>query len=918
MKIYILFFILTIYLFPLFGQNKTKEPIPTLINETTSNYFKTIKVVRNKKFIIDQHFNINSDIHFVSCRFYMKQHSDIQLQFNCSTHFDSCIIVAFDTFMWKGITLLSGAIFDADYTLINDADTAIICKENAVYHINNSQLNRNLVAISVHPNTNSFNTSTLLHSHIYCQKDTFNYYRSPIVPTVGTLFYPHQGERTHFGIYVRDNLQLTIGDTIDGVKTRNLFEDMYDGIYSYNSALQVRNNDFKKMQRLYKSYPIPSRYYYGNAIEHIYGAEQVPITPGIHIAYCNMDSIINACVYLEGKLIFDTIEYNHMNGYYGILAKGMGFNGTQINYTSTIINNNTIQYSGHPRSLKENLASNVQYNGIWLNNSNKVNVAIIKNNISTRGYFASVSDKGIYISQANASSSISPSFKIIENNIVGGVSGIQIDRSILPVDINTSLAPEGANRITKRENNLIYNNSIYTRDTKIAYSGIALINSSEINVYANKIIGSPGDEKNTSCRKRGIFLNSAKDNRISCNTMDTVFYGLVYQGDCSMENRLFANNFNVSSYHLYGVNAASKIGNQFVVDDGTQNSLSLFSANKMNNKALQKSISNVSEIFNWGIVFTGKFNPSSPYATTLIPSGVLLTITDKMLYNCADLKVDNDSNGLYYDASYTHQLLEKMRKVDTIRAEENLGAKIMSEEYYTEKLMTTPQLLEKNKELMAYYENKKATPIRKMIDIKRAIAVSNFELANDKLAQLETTNSQQEADKIVFGILNEYEKRACVFLKDEEYNKLMEYANYCPISYGAAVYAARALINQQKGLEYYTWNDEAICRDGVSYRRNDDEIELDDLVENKNIVLYPNTANQNVSFEIKDLDISKSTSIKAYYLKDITGKIVKKELFENPVTSGIITTSTYPAGLYFLYFKCSDDTFVLIKFVIKH
>ena len=269
----------------------------SFLDAYSSTYADSSFHISGDNFRINGLFVIDTDIVFTSCTFYMEYGSKIIVKSGSLLGIADCRLYACDSFMWKGILLENNSDLYVRGSYIADADTAIICMKDGLYHVMTSDFNRNLVEISILPNTSSINKCTLLASHLYCHNDFSPNYGNTAPPADGSLWYPHTGEKTHYGIFVRNNLQLQVGDSIDPINTRNKIEDMFDGVYSHNSGLQVKNCDFENMRRTIETSGLMTFYKHGNAIEFTTDSANVGYSVGLHAKHCTMDSIENACVY---------------------------------------------------------------------------------------------------------------------------------------------------------------------------------------------------------------------------------------------------------------------------------------------------------------------------------------------------------------------------------------------------------------------------------------------------------------------------------------------------------------------------------------------------------------------------------------------------------------------------------------------
>ncbi|MEI6311632.1 MAG: T9SS type A sorting domain-containing protein [Bacteroidota bacterium] len=906
-----------------------------LISNTSSSLFftgyprlsaDTILIV-GEDFRINGLFIIDTNTIFRTCKFYMEKNSKIIMQDSQLLFLDNVDIVACDTSIWQGIVCKP---YSKLYTKglavssrIYDADTAIICMKNAEYHILNTNFNRNMVCISVHPNTTSSNPSTIINSNLFCHFETPSYYGNVYPDSSGTMWYPYRGAKTNYGVFVRNNMNLQIGDSIYGIYTRNKIEDMYTGIYSINSGLQVKNIDFFNMRRYYQYSGFMIEFLRGNGIEFTSDSSGISYVVGLHVQNSTMDSMENAGVYLNGRLVFDTIEYNKMTkSYFGVLGENLGNTTVKPNYSSSIIRNNIINYGSSNARYGE--GTSYSYKGIYLNACKKV-WAIITNNIITSNINSTLRplslETGINISGTSVSSKINPRFNINDNKIYNGRYGIYVQSLTQPIDTMPSLPLGGPPTVVYYENSIL-SDSIFSKDNKNSYIGIYLQNANNINIGNNYIKGTTLDI--TSRAKSAIKLVTSKNNRVFCNAIDSVFYGFFFQGACNMKNRLYSNNFGYTSYHIFG-NTSPQIDTQQVIDDGTISGPTTFHNNKMNQKALIRSINISSPYILWYEMRTipTYFYPSSPSTTTLSPIGIsYLSTILTMREVCTTSGIGSGGLSLLSidTSSDASKMMSMINTTNASSSELETGDKQMSEEYIYDVLKNKPELLEFDDSLKNYYEIKQDDYVGTIDAIKENMSNEDYASVESSIEALEPTTFEQEADKIVYSIQNELEQRASFICTNEELNALMEVANYCPIRYGASVYLARTLINTQKGYEAMGWDDEQICIAGVNYKiapsSTDEEI-YTNIVVNENISIFPNPANQYIEYKIEQKDKEKCSDVIGFVLQDIRGVTVKKSEGANITNSGKIDTSIYPEGLYFIYFICSDNTHVLYKFVIN-
>ena len=94
---------------------------------------------------------------------------------------------------------------------------------------------------------------------------------------------------------------------------------------------------------------------------------------------------------------------------------------------------------------------------------------------------------------------------------------------------------------------------------------------------------------------------------------------------------------------------------------------------------------------------------------------------------------------------------------------------------------------------------------------------------------------------------------------------------------------------------------------------NCNTVGLETIIDNKNIVVFPNPANEN--FDIKITDFQGDTDLNIY---DIYGKLLlRKEVFINQSEFVLpVDSRSFPAGTYFINLK-NENTNNITRLIIK-
>ena len=230
--------------------------------------------------------------------------------------------------MWDGIYLSDySSNIDLRNSTVEFAINGIVAENNTNVTISDNIFNRNLTSINI-INYPALNPSQLA---LYIKGNAFH--GGPLLP-------PYQ--YSEYGIKVQNVDNITIGDL-------NTFDNLYCGIYGYNSYMKIKQNSFSNIQTNIQNSNcnLPGIITYPNCAFAIYSAH--PFTPTTNPPISQVEitngNIFNNCkngigVYNETAIISDNkigaIDY----GIYVIKP----LNATKIN-NNKIIQNTNLRYA---------------------------------------------------------------------------------------------------------------------------------------------------------------------------------------------------------------------------------------------------------------------------------------------------------------------------------------------------------------------------------------------------------------------------------------------------------------------------------------------------------------------------------------------------------------------------------------------
>lgn len=895
-------------------------PYPMISNTTASTYFGIsgagLYTEMYTSFRVNGVFTIDHDIKFLGVHLYMEPFSQIVINPGINAQFDKTTVVACDTTMWKGINVPSTATVWVTGSHIYDALAAITTTGNGQFTIEqNSYFNRNYVDIDVKPLLTSNSTSSIIQSSMFCHPESFELFGKHSNP--GRLWFPHKDSITFVGINVVDNQSLTIGllNVYLAPPNTNYFSDMNFGIYSSNSAMNINNNNFDHMVQ-FPGYinPFPTPPTPAAAGDGIYfaGTSNPPTyVKSIDAERNRFTNIPHAAMYLLGSEVQGTIKYNTMGT---SISNTCGF-GILSNLLGTLLP------PAAPHKILNVWGNTIYYSsgGIRLENNNRIKALITNTNEIFGPVGGSVpipTTIGIYISTLTLNSTNAPWFSISYNNIHEGKGGIGIVSSTAP----TSSVP------LPYTNQIIQNNIYNSEATRVNYIGIGIQNSNNVLVSCNSITGNVAYLTAPSKTNQGIYLNNAKENVVTCNSIDYMNKAFSYFMNCSMIDKMASNKFNRNNYHIYcSGDPTNVIGNQ---SKFTVSGTNYFQANEMIDI---HSYAPGYSIYNGGVAysFTRKttsliFDPNTQgnlFGVTLA-APVPLTLAN---YTGCTITCNPSPPGEGSGTSGPSGLMMEREKfaldlnetTEMAYGSEEEGVKKLSEELLYDMLKSDTALMG-NDTLQEFYDDKKEEHTGKLDEIKDLISNNEFTDADTKLSALPLSNDAEETNKTLYEIVNNVQQRKTYTLTEEELNTLIDIAGLCPIKYGQAVYSARVLINTQYGYETMGWEDEELCTSGISYRRSKVNINSPtDSLANNDFMIFPNPASTELHFKINNSSNCVEGVNTKLEILDVLGNTVIKRELDGFISFGELNISILANGVYIIRYSCGTNEIYHQSFVIN-
>ncbi|HNR21038.1 MAG TPA: T9SS type A sorting domain-containing protein [Bacteroidia bacterium] len=818
--------------------------------------------------------------------------------------------------MWRGINVLSGCTLDVNgqfaerRSIIADADTAVFANHSAHIYVYNSDVVNNLIGIYIPTRANGYNNVALRVEHskfgLYANQ-LKPYFNSTIIPSVPVA-----------GIYLNDwNGTIGIFTSLP-----NQFYNVQNGIFGYRSTFTSKCNYFEKI------IPDPD-----GELAYSYGAVGSLGQPSVR----------------SGDLIVEPVPggmptmYNCWRGVYA--------NKSHVNVQSvymdkmkigiTVTQNNNQQYSTIASNIiKANLVGIQQTNNAGSYNTIESNTITIDtlnaNNAAT---------SGIYVSELNNTSTVA--YTIYNNSITGSGefrNGIFIQNVKEPV---------------------VYNNfPIKYTSNKTSY-GINIISCKGGYFSCNRVEAAYPRLNPSAYTNNGITSKFGGNNEISCNSVDSTFYGFLFD-DIQLGTKFLGNDIN-THYEGLRLTTSAVIDTQSLAGNKWYGPFaSTYGANNLNN-APQNLTQSLFEIDTTSATI---FEPSIPFSNI-----GWFDHKSGSVYDC----INNPwCLAMARQSGNNEGLLEKIAKNFTITSDYEDEAKLRAKELLYEKLEEDAQLLSTDVDFQIFKAANDNSAIGKLYDARENLAqITNYDstfkstvntnyefiqvkkdsinlidsleqitplpnyytlrnnlltaisvyesnianlnfqwdvIASTKINHAEAKNNfvnatqvQQSNDKFVNMVNIEYLRNG---ISDIENNLigLTFIAEQCPNVGGSAVFKARALLDLIVLPLYY--DDENVCAQYGYRKANLSSIE--NTLTNQ-IKIYPNPAANTVSIEL----IGISSTLLGVEIQDSKGRMIKKENIDYKNSPVEFNISEVVSGFYFLKLQSDKFTYNEKMLIIK-
>jgi hypothetical protein len=501
------------------------------INPTVSGLIPLLGAnVAGKSFLIEGTFEVDQNINFTNCTFYMKEGAVINIQAGVVCTLAQCTLRAACESMWDGIYASDPTtqLVMNDCTM-KDAEKGVMLTNNAKGTITENTFINNHENIQIYGNTNANNC--------VITKNEFTY--------EGALLSPYVGEKPLHGIYIDNSSHVDIGNVNDA-NSGNHFNNIWNGVTTFVHSYVI--GDFPYQQIM--PYPYTKIQLFNNEFKDI-----------------NQDMAANAAV------TNDEVG----SGVYGMREDP--FNELRVNVFNTLVAAN------NPSENFENC-----FRGVWLRRaSGSVDQQKIKactcgiiasecegrkirvtNNILTSTYL-----NILKLGDEMANGFYAQNNKIVlpydYNNIapvgipplgIASVYGslVHVGKSIIQnntIDMPTGFVGLGI-MLGEGSSDKIYSNKIHMKTVSEQVAGIPKMlgiysnNSDGVNMVDNTIDNGGGGQY-VRTNSAGIYINNNKNSYVQCNNMNYTKYGIFavgQNGSTTLYDRTVGNYMNNSDANL--------------------------------------------------------------------------------------------------------------------------------------------------------------------------------------------------------------------------------------------------------------------------------------------------------------------------------------------------------------------------------
>jgi hypothetical protein len=850
----------------------------TIPNGTTSSSLGTIP----NGSVIDVLglFTINSNLTLTSCTLRMAPNAKIDVLGGSTFTLTACTVFSC-TDMWDGIYSNPGANVNITLSRIEDATNAVYSVNGGNYNLFFSTFNKNNISLYV-DNFNATHPGIVRRCIFECV--------AAGSPTPGaTLKAPMAGQISHFGIYCRNNADITFGQVS---AQPNTFRYIEIGIYALNTQLKVYRNNFNDITAPYcvttfpPTTPCPT-------IGWPIWVQSSRLTVGDPAGTSHQNNFTNCSngIFIDGKSSFDIQKNNFTN------IVTTGFLGSLI-YSKCIYAR--FNAGDFPGIIHDNVFTNFEA-GIYYQANKLSSFTVLRNKMSN---FNTSNGTAVYLLQ-NQAHPIQ-----IKNNLINdlpnqsGWYGIRVQNAVQPSN-NVLIAENTIKNVrhgvwTTNYDNIIIKDqttaftSIGTNQAGIYYPnavpsvlsvGIKVENCPKTNVYNNLIQKAMPNP--TTAFTNMLYGISVETNSVGTNVQENevrrLGKGLNFYGTPNGP-------LTVSCNKIYQNRTGVSLNNTFIGDQGMPNPSGVAQDNQW---SIPGNIST-----NWlGAERIGTSPATTWYArSTALP--FFPNTSNQMIPGLPTPAITfGNASGSPYNCSFGcanppcfHLIVKKMIIKDTpfdgldSDVEQIIDMKayqlIKQDSAYTTTGTSDDALF------IAYRDSLANTNIGRLYEFTEKLAAGDTLGAYSSLMAVNPTRCPEVSQKIVYEIYWKTWAKNIFEFEPQDSLLLYQVAEQRPHICGTAVYDARVML----GLDFNDFEDAQARMASIE----ENEITINDEEGNYKGVLYPNPANDYVIYKTW-LNEGETVTIVIY---DVMGKpVILKQI--TGTTEEQFDLSNFSSGIYF-------------------
>ncbi len=821
---------------------------------------------------------VNSNFSLTSCTLRMAPNAKIDVLSGNTFSLSGCIVFSC-TDMWDGIYSNPGANVNITLSRIEDATNAIYSFNGGSYKLDFNIFNKNNISLFV-DNFNSPHTGIV-------RKCVFECVATNSVTPGATLKAPMTGQISHYGIYCRNNADITFGQVS---AQPNTFRNIEIGIYALKTRLKVYRNNFSNINQSYcfpnfpptstcpiKGWPIwvqnclltvgdPTGTSHENNFTNCSNGILIDGKSSFNIQKNNFTNIVTSG--FLGNLIYSKCIYSRFNSgdFTGIIhdnvftnfEAGIYYQANNLSLLSVLrnklsnfnINNGTaiylLQNQAHPIQIKNNLINQLPTHSGWygIRVQNAVqagnNVLIAENTINNvrHGIWTTNYDNITIKDQTAAFNSIgSYQAGIYYPNSVPSVLSVGIKVENCPkTNLFNNLIQKASSNPTTSFTNMLYGISIET-------------NSIGTNVQENEV------------RRMGKGLN---------------FYGTP-NGPLSVScNKIYQNRTGVS------------LNNTFIGDQGMPNPSGIAQDNQW---SIPGNISS-----NWlGAERIG----SSPTTTWYTRSTALPFFPNTNLQMQPTMAISNgNALGAPYNCNFgcanppcnnvtIKKMISKEPPFDNLNNDANQIVDMKVYELLKKEPAYTTSGTVDDSLFIAYRDSLAPTNIGKLYEFTEKLEIGDTAGAYNSLMEVNPIHCAEVSQKIIYEIYWKTWAKNIFEFESQDSLLLYQIAEQKPHVCGTAVYDARVML----GLDF---NDFEEAQLKMSNPDINDEINVWDEEGKLKIILYPNPAEDFIMYK-SDISDNENAFLIIY---NMLGEDIHTEKISLQQQEGRIDLSSFVSGMY--------------------